>query len=176
MKIIIGSESKRKIEVAERTLRQFFKDELEVLGYKALSGVPETPYDKETFDGARNRALDAKVHAPDAELYVGMESGLIERYGHIFEEAWSVILAGGKEYFGYSSGLKVPDFILAKMNALKMPHSEVMGMLEKEYDLPPSDTWKTYSGGTILREISLEESLRNALIQVTAPEKSFYRK
>ena len=39
-----------------------------------------------------------------------------------------------------------------------------------------NDTWGTYSGGTISREVSLEEALRNVFIQITAPDTGFYKK
>ena len=80
----------------------------------------------------------------------------------------------GKEYFGYSSGLKVPDYILKRMGDLKMEHCLAMEIIEKEFGNLPNDTWGTYSGGLIIREVSLEESIRNALIQTLPHEKSFY--
>ena len=66
--------------------------------------------------------------------------------------------------------------ILKKMDDLKMEHSDVMTVIEEEYGKLPNDTWGTYSGGAISREVSLEESLRNVFIQITAPENSFYKK
>lgn len=142
MKYVIGSASKRKIDSAARVIEQFNTEgEVTVTGYAAKSNVPETPYDKETFDGARNRALDTRTNVSDADFYIGLESGLIERYGHLFEEAWCVLLVGDKEYYGYSSGLKVPDYILEKMNTLGLPHYSVMEMIEKEFTKTPSDTW-----------------------------------
>ena len=171
--------SKRKIEVAEKIIRHLFPDvALRVEGYGAASGVPETPYDRETFNGARNRAHDAKVHIPDAaDYYIGLESGLVERYGHIYEEAWCAVLASdGREYFGYSSGLKVPDYVLQKMDKLQMKHNEVMTILEEEHGKLPNDTWGSYSGGMLVREMSLEEAIRNALIQIVASDMSFFKK
>ncbi|MEI6843223.1 MAG: DUF84 family protein [bacterium] len=178
MKFVIGSSSDRKVKIAEKIIRQFFNDQDNIIeSYGAKSQMPDTPFDKQTFDGARNRATDSKSHKTDANYYIGLESGLIERYGHIYEEAWAVVLCyGGKEYSGYSSGLKVPDFILKKMDDLKMEHSDVMTIIEEEYGKLPNDTWGTYSGGTISREVSLEEALRNVFIQITAPENSFYKK
>lgn len=178
MKFIIGSSSRRKIEIADKVINQFFaKENISLVDFNAESQMPDTPWDKQTFDGARNRALDAKANNPDCDFYIGLESGLIERYGHIYEEAWVVIIdSSGKEYNGYSSGLKVPDFILKKMDELKMEHSDVMAIIEKDYGELPDDTWGTYSGGTILRAVSLEEALRNAFIQITAPEVGFYKK
>jgi inosine/xanthosine triphosphatase len=178
MKFIIGSASERKIKTAAKVIRQLFGDkDIDVEGYAARSGMPETPYDKQTFDGARNRALDSKTHVADGNFHIGLESGLIERYGHIYEEAWAaVITSDGKEYFGYSSGLKVPDYILKRMDELAMDHSHVMTIIEEEFGKLPNDTWGTYSGGMILREASLEEALRNALIQIVASENGFYKK
>src|SRR3989344_5657158 len=162
MKFVIGSASNRKIEVAKKVINSLFGEGIEFDNFGAVSSVPDTPYDKQTFDGAKNRALDTKTNKPGADYYVGLESGLIERYGHIYEEAWAAVVAGSEEeFYGYSSGLKVPDYILKKMDDLKMEHCDVMTILEKEHGKLPNDTWGTYSGGILVREISLEESLRN---------------
>ena len=169
--------SDRKIKITEKVLKQLLSLGFQLKGYASKSGVPETPYDKETFDGSRNRAMNARKKFPEADWYIGLESGLIERYGHMYEEAWATIIdREGKEYYGYSSGLKVPDYILKKMKDMNMQHCDVMEVIEKEFGKLPNDTWGTYSGELILREVSLEESLRNALIQITAPETSFYKK
>lgn len=179
MRFVIGSMSKRKIEVAEKIIRQLFSDTADIIieGYAAASGVPETPYDIQTFQGAQNRAHDAEVHNLGVDFYIGLESGLVERYGHIYEEAWSVVLTSeGKEYAGYSSGLKVPDYVLQKMDELNMQHNEVMTILEQEHRKLSNDTWGNYSGGMLVREISLEEAIRNALAQIVAPQGSFFKK
>ena len=177
MRFAVGSTSERKINTVKKILKEQLLDNYEVVGFAAKSGVPETPWDKETHDGARNRALATKQSIDDADYCIGLESGLIERYGTVYEEAWCCIITKvGNEFFGFSSGLKVPDYILKKMGELQLPHNETMTILEKEHNLPDADTWGTYSGNKILREISLEESLRNALIQVFATDKSFYKK
>lgn len=178
MKFVVGSLSKRKIDIAEKIIKQFFTNEkISIKSFGAKSQMPDTPWDKQTFDGARNRALDSKNNLAERDYYIGLESGLVKRYGHIYEEAWAVVISSnGQEYNGYSSGLKVPDFILKKMDRLKMEHSDVMTIIEKEYGKLSNDTWGTYSGGVIQREISLEEALRNSLIQITCPDTGFYKK
>lgn len=178
MRFAIGSESERKIKIARKVIAELFgSDDFDILGHATVSGVPETPYDRQTFDGAKNRALNTKENFVDFDYSIGLESGLVDRYGHMYEEAWAVVInKDGEEFFGYSSGLKVPDFIISEMDRLNMEHCDVMTIIERDHGNLPNDTWGTYSGGAILRETSLEEALRNALIQVTAPDKSFYKK
>jgi len=179
MKIILGSASERKVEIAAQVAKQLFGvDEAEVVGLAVASGVPDTPYDRQTFDGARNRAISARDHDPEAEYWVGLESGLVERYGHFYEESWAAVInKEGREYYGYSSGLKVPDYILKRMKESELEHCEVMDLLEQEFAITtPNETWGNYSGGAIARSVSLEEALRNAWIQSLDLENSFYRK
>ncbi|MBI4036995.1 DUF84 family protein [Candidatus Daviesbacteria bacterium] len=174
MKILVGSASQRKINVVKKIFLHYFNSEIEIIGCDIKSNVPDTPYGEQTFEGAKNRALGCQK-SDKADYYVGLESGLVERYGQLFEEAWSyVITKDQKVYIGYSSGLKVPEYIQKRMKDLNKEHSDVMSIIEKELDKVPNDTWGTYSGGVILRDISLEESLRNAIIQLLPHNKSLY--
>lgn len=177
MKFLIGSQSKRKIKTVKKVIRLFFDNQNVIIkGYSAKSQVPDTPYDIQTYQGAYNRALDCKKNVPDFDYYIGLESGLVERYGHIYEEAWAVVITSkDEEYFGYSSGLKVPDYILKRMDDEKMDHSNIMTIIEHELGNLPNDTWGTYSGGKIIREVSLEEALRNSFIQILDIKKSLYK-
>lgn len=179
MHIVVGSTSERKIAAVRRVVGEFFTraDDLTYAGTDVASGVPETPYDEQTYRGAKQRAVGAKRAAPRARLAVGLESGLVERYGHVYEEAWAVCIdAEGNEFAGYSSGLKVPDSVLAEMHARGKTHAEVMTILEEQHGQLPNDTWGSYSGGIIPRQTSLEEAIRNALVQVVAPDTSFYKR
>jgi non-canonical (house-cleaning) NTP pyrophosphatase len=115
MRFAVGSTSERKINTVKKILKEQLSGQYEVLGFAAKSGVPETPWDKETHDGARNRALATKQSIDDTDYCIGLESGLIERYGNVYEEAWCCIVSkDGNEFYGFSSGLKVPDYILKK--------------------------------------------------------------
>jgi non-canonical (house-cleaning) NTP pyrophosphatase len=177
MKVVLGSSSERKIKTAERIFNTFFKDKkVNVVGHPAVSGVPDTPYDKQTLDGARNRAMDSqKSHQGDC--FVGLESGLVERYGDLYEEAWACIITkDGKEYLGYSSGLKLPHYVIKKMKDLGKEHCDAMTVIEEELGKLPNDTWGTYSGGILSRELSLEEALRNAVVQMVDSADSLYHK
>jgi non-canonical (house-cleaning) NTP pyrophosphatase len=175
MHIVVGSGSERKIGIARQVFARHLEVEVTAVGCEVASGVPETPHDRETLEGARNRALACRrLH--DADYCIGLESGLVERYGQVYEEAWAIAIArDGTEHAGYSSGLRVPDYVLRRMEASGRKHYEVMTALEEELDLP-HDTWLNYSGGVLPRWVSLEEALRNAVIQALAPEASLYRR
>ncbi len=176
MKIIVGTKNQKKVDVVGRIFRDFFHDQqIEVISRNADSGVPEAPHDQETYDGAMNRAREC-ASAGQADYYVGIESGLVKRYGHYFEEAWAVIITSdGKEQIGYSSGLVLPQVVVERMHDGEK-HNDIMRYFDQKFDLPDDnrDTWSRYTGGHISRQVSLEESLRNALIQSADSERNLY--
>lgn len=178
MKFTLGSLSQMKLNICQKIIKQILgHTQFEIDLYPAKSQVPETPWDNQTPLGSKNRAIDSKDHQSESDYWIGLESGLIERFGHVFEEAWCCVVdKSNQEYYGYSSGLKVPDYITNRMKSAQLEHFQVMELLEKEHDLSDSDTWANYSGNKIARDISLEEALRNALIQVFSPTESLYNK
>lgn len=176
MKVIIGTKNQKKIDVASRIFKDILKtQDVIVDGYNAQSGVPEAPHDHETYLGALNRATECR-NVGEADYYIGIESGLVKRYGNMFEEAWAVVMAhDGSLMVGYSSGLMLPKAVVDRMNAGRK-HNEVMAHFDKEFNLPDDnrDTWSRYTGGNISRQVSLEEALRNALIQIVHSEHNLY--
>lgn len=167
MKIIIGTKNQKKINAVQAVFEQVLEvRNIEVVAHNAKSGVPEAPHDHETLDGAMNRARECEKMG-GADFYIGVESGLVERYGNFFEEAWAVIiLANSEPLLGYSSGLMSPNIVATRMRTGEK-HNGIM----KEYDImfarynDNNDTWSRYTGGNISRQISLDEAVRNALIQ-----------
>jgi len=177
MKIIVGTKNAKKVETVRSIFQEIMRlHTVEVVAYGAASGVPEAPHDRETYDGALNRATECS-RLQEADFYVGLESGLTERYGSMFEEAWAVaIAADGTKYVGYSSGLMLPPMVVARMQSGEK-HNEIMRELDKQFNLPDDnrDTWSRYTGGNISRQVSLEEALRNALIQLVPSERNLYQ-
>ncbi len=176
MKIIVGTKNQKKVDVVTSVFKDILKQpSLEVTSYNAQSLVPEAPHDRETYEGAMNRAKDCE-QSGDADYYVGIESGIVNRYGNIFEEAWAVIISkNGTSQIGYSSGLLLPNVVVGRMNSGEL-HNDILADIDKMFDLPEDnrDTWSRYTGGSISRQVSLEESLRNALIQSTDSERNLY--
>jgi inosine/xanthosine triphosphatase len=176
MKIVVGTKNQKKIDVSLRVFKSVLNTEdVTVEGRNAQSRVPEAPYNQETYQGAYNRAVECYKEG-GADYYIGIESGLAERYGNMFEEAWAVVIShDGTERVGYSSGLMLPKTVVDRMNA-GQKHNEIMAYFDKEFNLPEDnrDTWSRYTGGNISRQVSLEESLRNALIQAVYSERNLY--
>lgn len=176
MKILIGTKNQKKEKVVGDIFTEILKpSSLDVASHNAKSLVPEAPFDKETYQGALNRAKECQAIG-NANYYVGIESGLVERYGHLFEEAWAVVISDKDQiYYGYSSGLLLPAVVSKRMKAGES-HMKIMKYYDDHFQLPDDnrDTWSRYTGGNISREISLQEALRNAIIQLMPSEKNLY--
>ena len=95
MNLIIASKNPVKIQAAVKGFQAMFpEDQMEVAAVSVPSGVSDQPMsDKETFEGAKNRALRAKDNYPNADFWIGIEGGLEERdqVHHAF--AWVYILS-----------------------------------------------------------------------------------
>ena len=166
MKIIVGSMSKLKNDCVKSVLSQYIKGPFEINAVATESGVPETPYGKQIMKGAYNRAMYCK-DTYTSDYYIGIEGGLVRRYGILYEETWACIVTKNeKKYLGYSSGLSVPKSILATMKQNELSYAKVVKTIENERNMKASDTWSVCSNGILTRTLSLEEAIRNALIQI----------
>lgn len=177
MRVIVGTKNQKKVNVVIDIFKNTLNiDNVTVDSHEAQSKVPEAPHNEETYTGALNRAKECS-ELGSADYYVGIESGLVERYGNMFEEAWAVIISdAGAINVGYSSGLLLPSIVVGRMkNGEK--HNDIMAYFDKKFNLPDDnrDTWSRYTGGNISRQVSLEEALRNALIQIVDSERNLYR-
>lgn len=170
MTIYLASTSSLKKSAVQNVLTELSKKQViqeipEVLCKYIVSVVPPTPLNAETFLGARHRAKTvAQLRAHPEGCFVGLESGLVERHGILFEECWCVLQDGnGNEYCGYSSGYPLPQKI---RNHIEKggTHLEALEALEKESGISRRDTWAIYSKNTIKRAKSIEEAFRNAFL------------
>lgn len=77
--VIVGSKNPVKIDSTESAFSEVFKKPFLVNGINASSLVSDQPKgDKETFEGAKNRALNSKSSFPEADYWVGIEGGIAE--------------------------------------------------------------------------------------------------
>ncbi|MBI5667084.1 MAG: inosine/xanthosine triphosphatase [Chloroflexi bacterium] len=95
MNIVVASTNPVKIEAVRRGFAAMFPGEsVEARGVSVPSGVSDQPMtDAETFQGAYNRALNARHHAPDAAYWAGVEGGCDQQRGDLLAFAWVVVLS-----------------------------------------------------------------------------------
>lgn len=177
MNISIGTKNQKKVSSVTNIFTEIFDTtEIKVASHDVDSGVPSAPHDEETYAGALNRALACTELDTSADYCVGIESGLVMRYGIMFEEAWAVVISkDNQKFIGYSSGLMLPSVVAERMQNGEA-HDKIMADYDKLFDLPDDnrDTWSRYTGGNISRQISLDEALRNAIIQLKPSENNLY--
>jgi inosine/xanthosine triphosphatase len=109
--IIVGSKNPVKISSTEAAFHQAFVGSFLVEGLNVGSGVSDQPFgDVETFEGAMNRAKNAKAVFPEADYWVGIEGGVDLDAGEMQAFAWVVVL-DKSEKIGKS---KTSSFFLPK--------------------------------------------------------------
>ena len=113
MKALIGTANPGKIQGAKEALEVYFKD-VEIEGYKASSDVSDQPVNEETLEGARNRVNITIKYAEDnnidADLFMGIESGIMELYGSWFITNFAVVKdKDGYESFSIGPVIPVPN-------------------------------------------------------------------
>ena len=119
MKILVGSKNPVKIEAVEEAFSKYFKD-LEVIGISADSKVSAQPVNGETFEGAKNRAMELKqinnMKKLGAEFFVGIEGGIAEFFNKWFALGLMCIINDeGKIGFGTSPLFELPNSVTKKL-------------------------------------------------------------
>ncbi len=119
MKVLVGSLNPVKIDAVKVSFEKFFEN-VSVEGISVPSGVPDQPVGKETFEGARNRALELKKLNEEkklnADFFVGIEGGISKDYGIWFSfGAMCIIDKEGREAFGTSPQFQLPEQIVEEL-------------------------------------------------------------
>ena len=119
MKILIASKNPVKIDATKEAFSHYFED-IEILSFDVSSGIPDQPIDNETFEGAKNRALELqkinKEKNLEGDFFVGIEGGIQKLYDIWF--SFSVTCIIDKEDtigFGTSPNFELPEFIIKKL-------------------------------------------------------------
>jgi inosine/xanthosine triphosphatase len=106
MVISVGSMNQVKVE-AVRTVMERIYGNVRIIPMKVETGVPEQPFGGDTYRGAVNRAKAAICGHP---LSVGIEAGVFELYGHLYDiQHCAVMDKDGNITVGMGSGFRYPD-------------------------------------------------------------------
>lgn len=104
--ISVGSTNPVKTEAVRSVMERIF-GEVRIISVNADPGVPEQPWGEDTCIGAVNRARDS---LGDSHLSVGIEAGVFEMYGGIYDiQHCAVMDRNGKVTIGMGSGFRYPD-------------------------------------------------------------------
>lgn len=119
--VVVGSTNSCKVDAVAQVLREYpVFEALEVVGFKAASGIPEQPRGLEqTLRGARNRAYSAYGSRDHVALALGIESGVYQVGSDLFDSCACVAFDGSRENVGWSSAFKIPESIRAHVDAGK---------------------------------------------------------
>jgi len=163
MKIYIATKNINKVELVKKIFTEEFTGmEIIVDSGDAKSEVPDTPWEEQTFNGAKNRAKNSRISVPGYDYYIGLETGLVSRYGELFEEAWCVITnADNKEFSGYASGYLISKDIKIDIQNNKDTNTRVLIV----WDATTND-FVMYTGNKDIRKISLNNAITSAISQI----------
>jgi inosine/xanthosine triphosphatase len=119
MKVLVGSQNPVKIEAVREAFSKYF-DDVEVIGISVASKVPKQPIGDETFEGAKNRALELKRINEEknlgAEFFVGIEGGIIKLYSKWFAFGGICVIGNkGRVGFGTSPHFELPNDIVKEL-------------------------------------------------------------
>jgi len=107
--VAVGSMNPVKID-AVRCIMERIYGEVRITAVDVKSNVPEQPFEDETVKGAENRARAA---LGDHDMSVGIEAGVFEKYGSLYDIQHCVIVdKKGMMTIGMGSGFRYPDKIV----------------------------------------------------------------
>ncbi len=119
MKVLVGSENPVKIEATREVFSKYF-GETEVTGIEVSSKVSAQPVNEETFEGAKNRALELKKLSEEkklgADFFVGIEGGITKLYSKWFALGVGCVIDNqGRIGYGVSPYFELPQSIIEQL-------------------------------------------------------------
>ncbi len=117
-KIIVASANPVKIQAALQGFQEMFPDqEFQVEDVSVPSGVSDQPIgQEETYDGAYNRANNARKEVPDADFWVGIEGGNLKIGREMEVMAWVVVLDRHRIGKARTAGFYLPPKVVELVN------------------------------------------------------------
>ncbi len=106
--IAVGSLNPVKVSAVRSVMERVY-GEVRITAVDVPSGVPPQPFEGQTHEGSRNRALAA---LGDHDMAVGIEAGVFEMLDGLYDiQHCTVVSRDGRETYGQGSGFRYPDAI-----------------------------------------------------------------
>jgi len=141
--IAVGSTNRAKLSAVRMAVERLFheaaaRNAISYVTVDVPSGVGAQPMTAdETRTGARNRALAAAEKVPNADFAVGLEGGIEETAGKLFECGYICVVecATKREGYGTSARFEISKKIVRMLTEREMELCEVMTELTGELDV-----------------------------------------
>lgn len=168
MKIVVGSTNPTKINAVREAFEKYYPD-CEVVGVSVKSGVSEQPMsEEETMRGAVNRA---KLVIGESDFGVGIEGGVTELDGKMYECAWACVVSQNGE-IGLGGGLyfELPPKVAKEIRG-GGELGPVMDRLTGESDVKKkSGAIGVFTKGQLSRKEAYVQLVLSAMIKFVSPE------
>ena len=106
--IAVGSLNPVKVSAVRSVMERVY-GEVRITAVDVPSGVPPQPFEGQTHEGSRNRALAA---LGDHDMAVGIEAGVFEMLDGLYDiQHCTIVSRDGRETYGHGSGFRYPDRI-----------------------------------------------------------------
>lgn len=190
MVVAIASTRKPKIDAVKAVFARLASrlnvepGNLEFVDFDVESGVEETPTSLErVMEGAKLRGVNlrnlCREQEKDVTFFVGLEGGLFSVDNssigrQTFLQSWAYVASDGRESFGASGAIQIPNTIAVSVLERKQSLSEVIDRIAQQKDVRSNQgTWGILSQDVTTRQASFEAALTSALAPFYNP--SLYR-
>ena len=113
MQVVVGSTSIHKINAVRSALRVcgFDTEQYRIAGCSASSEIDEQPFGlPQTRSGAFHRACNARRLYPEADLWIGIESGIVDGGNQFYDTAIVIVQhKNGRQFSAITSGHAIPN-------------------------------------------------------------------
>lgn len=117
--VVVASTNPTKLRAVKSGFARMFPDDMfEFRNIEVVSGVRAQPLTRdETLQGATNRIAHAQLMVPDADFYVGLESGIQEDEYGMASYSWVLISSAGYTGRAQTAVWYLPPPIAADMRS-----------------------------------------------------------
>jgi len=131
MEVLVGSNNPVKIAATREVFSKYF-GQVNVTGIEVSSKVSAQPVGEETFEGAKNRALELKKLNDKkdlgADFFIGIEGGITKLYSKWFASGVGCVIDNqGRIGYGASPYFELPESIIDQL----LSGSELGEVMEK---------------------------------------------
>ncbi len=160
MKILMGTKNPGKIEGAKRAFLKYF-DNVEIQGISSDSEVGDQPFDKEIFQGAKNRVKNLKKYANEnnieADFYIASEAGITNLLGEWIDINAAIVESkDGVQSIGVSQGFEIPEKYIDEIKSTEL--GRVMDKIFSGVDLAKGKGGISYLTKDEISRIDLTEN------------------